>query len=99
MLSGMSAGDINDKPSLIWFFNHKDATNGDDSKTTKVVKALKDVAVPYLDKVKEGEKPELLFFYLNDSDDEDDIGSSLKVFANIPDREVLVLLDIPNQQV
>lgn len=98
MLSGVTAGEVNDKASLIWFFDDENSSK-EDSKTTKVVKALTDVAVPYLDKVKEEDKPEVTFLYLNASDDEDDIGASLKSFANIPKREVAVLLDIPNQQI
>lgn len=88
---------MNDSPCLIWFLNG----------TTRAVETLTPIAEDYLNDVKSGNKEELFFFYsdLNsegnsDEADDDGVGKSLKTFAGIlDDVEMLVLINIPDQQV
>ena len=56
------------------------------------------VAKEYIEKCKESNAdPEVLFFY-TDKEDEDDIATSLRSFAKLPDKNpLLTLVDIPEQ--
>lgn len=92
MLTGSTAGDINDNASIIWF-----TSSDDDSK--KAVETLNPIAENYISKFKKGEVEEVKFFVHNADKDEDDIGESLKSFANISDKVELCMLNIPQQEV
>ena len=97
LLSGNTAGDVNDSPCLIWFIDG----------TSRAIDTMTSIAEDYISEVKSGKKEELFFFYsdLNlsgnsDEADDDGVGKSLKTFANIKDdAEMLVLINIPDQQV
>lgn len=92
LLNGLTAGDINDHPSLIWFMKEV---------AENAVKILTDVAEKHIQDYKGmGDDERVHFFYHSDDKDEDDVGNSLKSFANLPsETPLLVLLDIPNQRV
>lgn len=58
----------------------------------------KELLYPIAEQLKERET-EMRFFYAGDNDD-DDIVSSLRGFANLPSKNPLVvIIDIPDQQV
>ena len=90
-LTGATAGDINEFPSLIWFNKDKNAAEG--AKTT-----LKPIAEKWIAAAEKEECDDVRFFYYSEDDDDDDIGSSLKSFASVGEA-TLVLIDIPSQKV
>eukprot|EP00731_Ephydatia_muelleri_P022587 Em0015g170a len=95
-LTPETASDINDNAAVIWFTD----SNEESVKTT-----LRPIAEKYFSDCKQQEKEvELCFFYCSkgeDEEDEDDeIVTSLRNFAKLPDRlPLLVIIDIPSQQV
>ena len=84
MLTGNTAGDINDHPSIIWFT----------SDTDKAMSVLKPIAEEFIKQDKD-----FKFFYAKDDEDDDDIISSLRSFAGLKKETTFVLLDIPEQEV
>lgn len=93
LLTGAVAGDINDFPAIIWFT--KDTPAAEKAKST-----LQPIAEQWIKDFKDEKvKEEVKFFYHSVEEDDDDIASSLKSFANIGDEVVVILIDIPNQEV
>ena len=91
-MTGNTAGEINDSPSLIWFC-------GEDTESAKAI--LTPIAEKYFqDRKRDPDNYTPINFFYSDEDDEDDIGKSLRGFASLPSTTpLLVLLDIPNQKV
>ncbi|XP_065891038.1 nucleoredoxin-like [Dysidea avara] len=95
-LTGATAGQINDSPSLILF------TNGEQEEMDKAMKVIEPVAKEYIEKwKKENKEQEVYFFYAGTGDgSDDDIVQSLRQFANLADTTpLLTIIDIPEQTV
>ncbi len=91
-LTGNTASDINDYPSLIWFCDKNDGQ----------LESLAPIAKEWLQKWNDaGEDREMAFFvsYKDDDDDEDGIRDSLKNFIGLKDDKKLIIVDVPSQEV
>ncbi len=91
-MTGSTAGEINETPCIIFFTDN----------TEEAKEILKPIAVKYVESLKTGAVSEkICFFYHNDGEEEDDdIGTSLKTFANLKkDVPLLVLIDVPSEEV
>ena len=74
--------------------------DGEKESIEAATSALLPVAKEYISKCKESDAdPEVIFFY-TDLDDDDDIPTSLRSFAKLPEKNpLLALVDIPGQKV
>lgn len=85
----MFASEINDCPSIIYYIKE-----GGDKETIK--SALESVAKPHIDSNPE---QRVYFYYHTAKEDEDDVGSGLRSFANVPGDHDIVLINVPEQEV
>lgn len=93
-LKGSTAGEINETASLVWF------TDGKSDSVKMAEESLLSVAKEYISQWKESDEPPKMFFFYTGMEDDDEIATSLRQFAQLPETNpLLAIVDIPEQKV